>query len=71
MIFIPQKYGKNNQYVWEVEILTATKTTILNQNLCCRKSKQDRVIDATFGCYGDFYAEQVDILISKNQALQI
>ena len=37
MIFIPQKYEKNNQYVWEVEILTATKTTVLNQNLCCWK----------------------------------
>ena len=24
---------------------------VLNQNLCCRKTKQDRVIDATFGCY--------------------
>ena len=38
--------------------MTGTKTTVLNQNLCCRKSKQDRVIDATFGCYGDLYAEK-------------
>ena len=35
-------------------ILAATKSNILTQNLCCRKGKQDRVIDATFGHHGDF-----------------
>ena len=30
------------------------QTKVLNQNLCCGKSKQDRVIDASFGCYGNF-----------------
>ena len=51
-------YGKNDWYIWEVEILAATKTTVLNQNLYCRKSKQYIVIDASFGCYVDFYAEK-------------
>ena len=29
-------YGKNNWYVFRVEISAATKLTVLSQNLCCR-----------------------------------
>ena len=29
-------YGENNWYVFRVKISTATKLTILSQNLCCR-----------------------------------
>ena len=36
-----------------------------------KQRKQDRVIDASLRLHGEFQAEQVDILISKNQALQI
>ena len=31
-----EKYGKNNWYVWEVEISAASKLVILSQNLFCR-----------------------------------
>ena len=42
------------------------------QDKTCAASREDnRVIDASFRFHGEFYAEQVDIIISKNQALQI
>ena len=55
----PTKYmGKTtDMYVCEIEILAATKPTILSQNLCCKQRKQNRVIDTSFRLHGKLQAE--------------
>ena len=51
--------GKSTDtYIWEVEILAATKFNILSQNLCYKYTKQHRIVDTGFRFHGEFYIEK-------------
>ena len=58
--------------IWEKQLIClasqnyAIKLTILSQNLCCRQSKQYRVIDASFRLYGGFWAEKYSMVFLQN-----
>ena len=59
-------YEKNSRYIWQVKILATTKPTILSQNLCCRYSKQHKVMDASIRLCDEFQSEKYSMAFLWN-----